>query len=50
MGGNIRVESKLGVGTTFFIELSTRVKVPKKELYKFDIQNQYDNNSFGSDE
>ena len=32
MGGNIRVESKLGEGTTFFIELSTRVKVPKKEL------------------
>ena len=35
MGGDITVESEFGKGTTFFIELNTKVKVLKEDLSLF---------------
>jgi chemotaxis protein histidine kinase CheA len=38
MGGDITVKSIFGKGTTFFIELKTKVKVLKQDLIIFEKQ------------
>ena len=38
MGGNITVQSEFGKGTTFSISVSSKVKISKIDLKKFELE------------
>ena len=38
MGGNITVQSEFGKGTTFSISVSSKVKISKIDLKKFEVE------------